>query len=219
MDEDVELHGRGVSSGNGKYELHGRGVSSCARSSSRTCNQTEFFADFENDEVDDLDDTTDNELGDYGKKEDAMDDDDATDNDDEHLKTKEQMTAVHAAKMALKESKRIAAEGRLKATYENADKYQAEFHRLFEVSLPPDEDYNLNRHDHEEVFITSSTPSDSIIFPKNSSSKNPTDPGNRQCISSRAFNITKFMLKSKTNFGIIWIAGTSVNLYDTVEKI
>jgi hypothetical protein len=121
--------------------------------------------------VDDLDDTTDNELDDYGKKEDAMDDDDATDNDDEHLKTKEQMTAVHAAKMALKESKRIAAEGRLKATYENADKYQAEFHRLFEVSLPPDEDYNLNRCEHKEVFITSSTPSDSILFPKNSSSK------------------------------------------------
>ena len=128
MDEDVELHGRGVSSGNGKYELHGRGISSCARSSSRTRNQTEFFADFENDEVDDLDDTTDNELDDYGKEEDAMDDDDTTDNDDEHLKTKEQMTAVHAARMALKESKRIAAEGRLKATYKNADKYQAEFH-------------------------------------------------------------------------------------------
>ena len=109
MDEDVELHGRGVSSGNGKYELHGRGISSCARSSSRTRNQTEFFASFENDEVDDLDDTTDNELDDYGKEEDAIDDDDATDNNDEHLKTKEQMTAVHAARMALKESKRIAA--------------------------------------------------------------------------------------------------------------
>jgi hypothetical protein len=39
--------------------------------------------------------------------------------------------------MAARESKRIAAEGRLKATHENAEKYQAEFNRLFqEASLP-----------------------------------------------------------------------------------
>jgi hypothetical protein len=223
MVKDVELHGGSVSSGNGEY---GRGVSSCARLSSRTPNQTDFFADIENDEVDDLDNTTENELDDYGNDEDAMDDDnDATDDDDEHLKTKEQMTALHAARMALKESKRIAAERRLKATYENADKYQAEFHRLFEVSLPPDEDYNFNLHDFEEVFIKSSMPSDSILFPKHCKSKNhhfqrpkTTDPGNRQCISSRAFNVTKFMLESGTDFGIIRITGTSVNLYDTVEK-
>ena len=35
----------GVSSGNGEYELHGGGVSSCARSSSRICQQTNFLAD------------------------------------------------------------------------------------------------------------------------------------------------------------------------------
>jgi hypothetical protein len=71
--------------------------------------------------------------------------------------------------MATRESNRIAAEGRLMATYENANKYQAECDCLFEVSLPPDEDYNLNRCEHKEVF--SSTPSDSILFPKKSPSK------------------------------------------------
>jgi hypothetical protein len=83
MDDDIELHGGGVSSSNGE---HGRGVSSCARSSSRTRKLTEFFADFGNDEVDDLDDTTDNELDDYGNEEDAMEDNDATDDDDERAK-------------------------------------------------------------------------------------------------------------------------------------
>ena len=105
-----------------------------------------------------------------------MDDNDAIDNDDECakkedvalLETKEGLTATHAARMATRESKRIAAEVRLKATYENANKYQAKFHRLFTVSLPPDEDYNLSQNVHEEVFITSSSPSDSILFPKSS---------------------------------------------------
>jgi hypothetical protein len=98
----------------------------------------------------------------------------------------EEAVAAHAARMATWESKRIAAEGRLKATHENANKYRAEFDRLFEVSLHPDEDYNFNRCEHEEVYITSSMPSDSILFPKKSASKGPiqrpgtTDPGRKQ---------------------------------------
>ena len=136
----------------------------------------------------------------------------------------DEAVASHAARMATRESMRIAAERRLMATHENANKYQAQFDRLFEVSLPPDEDYNLNRCEHEEVFITSSTPSDSILFPKMASSKGyfqrpgTTDPGRQQSISSRAFNVTKFMLESGTDFGIIRITGTSAILYDTVEK-
>jgi len=96
-DGEYELHGRGVSSGNGEYELHGRGVSSCARSSCRTRQQTNFFADFGDDnhsdssyevdgndgEEDDLDNTTGDELDDDGNDEDTMDDnDDATDDGD-----------------------------------------------------------------------------------------------------------------------------------------
>ena len=155
---DGKLHGRGVSSGssNVKYELHGRGVSSCARLSSRS------FADFGIDEVDNLDGTTGDELNDHGNDKDAMDDDDATDDDNEHAKKEDvalledasegggdkgiyfrpdqpnlQLTAAHVDRMAARESKRIAAEGRLKATHENAEKYQAESNRLFqEASLP-----------------------------------------------------------------------------------
>jgi len=88
----------------------------------------------------------------------------------------DEAVASHAARMATRESMRIAAERRLMATHENANKYQAQFDRLFEVSLPPDEDYNLNRCEHEEVFITSSTPSDSILFPKMASSKGYSRP-------------------------------------------
>ena len=88
---DGKLHGRGVSSGNGKYELHGGGVSSCARLSSRS------FADFGNDEVDDLDDATGNELDDDGNDEDAMDDDDATD-DDERAKKEDVALLEDASK-------------------------------------------------------------------------------------------------------------------------
>jgi hypothetical protein len=93
MDDDVELHDGGVSSVNGK---HGRGVSSCARLSSRTRKLTEFFADFGNDEVDDLDDATDNELDDYGNEEDAMEDNDAIDDYDECTK-KEDITLLEDA--------------------------------------------------------------------------------------------------------------------------
>jgi hypothetical protein len=93
-DGEYELHSGGVSSGNGEYELHGGGVSSCARSSCRIRQQTNFFADFGNDnhsdssyevdsndgEEDDLDDATGNELDNDGNNEDAQDDDDdATD--------------------------------------------------------------------------------------------------------------------------------------------
>ena len=95
------------------------------------------------------------------------------------------------------------------ATYENANKYQAECDCLFKVSLPPDEDYNLNRFNSfsKKIFIKGSLPRPGT-----------TDPGLYQCISSRAFNVTKFMLESETDFGIIRIAGTSANLYDTVVK-
>ena len=157
-----------------------------------------------------------------------MDDNDAIDNDDECakkedvalLETKEGLTATHAARMATRESKRIAAEVRLKATYENANKYQAEFHRLFTVSFPPDEDNNLSRNVHEEVFITSSSPSDSILFPESSDNlHHSTDPSCRQSILSRAFNVAKYLLESETDVGIIRIAGTSVNLYDSVKNI
>jgi hypothetical protein len=78
----------------------------------------------------------------------------------------EEAVAAQAARMATRESKRIAPEGKLKATHENANKYQAKFDRLFKVCLPPDEVYNLNLCVHEEVYISSSKPSDSILYPK-----------------------------------------------------
>ena len=98
-DGEYELHGGGVSSGNGEYELHGGGVSSCARSSCRTRQQTNCFADFGNDnhsdssyevdsndgEEDDLDDVTGDQLDNDGNNEDAMDDDDdATDDNNDN---------------------------------------------------------------------------------------------------------------------------------------
>jgi hypothetical protein len=80
----------GDDGGNDEHELHGGGVSSCARSSSRTCQQTNFFADHgknvnsnnsdkgdSNDgEEDNLDNATGDELNNDGDDNDAMDDDD-----------------------------------------------------------------------------------------------------------------------------------------------
>ena len=80
----------GDDGGDDEYELHSGGVSSCAQSSSRTRQQTNFFADHgknvnsdnsdkgdSNDgEEDNLDNATGDELNDDGDGNDAMDDDD-----------------------------------------------------------------------------------------------------------------------------------------------
>ena len=94
---DVGDNENGDNGGDGEYELHSGGVSSCAQSSCRTRQQTNFFADFGDDnhsdssyevdgndgEEDDLDNTTGDELDDDGNDEDTMDDnDDATDDGD-----------------------------------------------------------------------------------------------------------------------------------------
>jgi hypothetical protein len=51
--DDEKVVGDDEVSDDGEFELHGRGVSSYARLPSRTRKQTEFFANFGNDEVDD----------------------------------------------------------------------------------------------------------------------------------------------------------------------
>jgi len=108
---DVGNNENGDNGGDGEYELHSGGVSSCAQSSCRTCQQTNFFANFGNDnhsdssyevdsndgEEDDLDNVTCDELADDGNDEDAMDDDnDATDDDDDDGDRDGQLCALKA---------------------------------------------------------------------------------------------------------------------------